>query len=61
MANQLFDLDASIRVSDQDTYDFIESKRNAATKNKTKSDVGRFVEWLELENEHRDIDVQPNE
>ena len=34
------------RVTEDDTFAFVESKRNENTKKKTNSDVNRFKEWL---------------
>ncbi|XP_060580060.1 uncharacterized protein KIAA1958-like [Ruditapes philippinarum] len=59
LSNKLLDLDAKIRVSEQDTYDFIESKKNESTKKKTKSDIGRFIDWLSAEEETRAVETIP--
>ena len=47
------------RVSAEDTLAFIESKKNAATLKKTKSDVKRFRGWLLEESETREIETIP--
>ena len=56
----MLDLDAKIqnteaierqKITNKDTYDFVESKKNENTKRKTQSDVRQFREWLAVEGE----------
>ena len=47
------------RVTEDDTFAFVESKRNENTKKKTNSDVNRFKEWLCQDGQNSNFEEMP--
>ncbi|KAH3853071.1 hypothetical protein DPMN_095594 [Dreissena polymorpha] len=50
------DLDRHIAVSAEDTYQFIDSKKNTSTVKKDKRDINRFRTWLSVEGESWELE-----
>ncbi|KAH3706285.1 hypothetical protein DPMN_065670 [Dreissena polymorpha] len=63
LANRIMDLDYIIEknhdkhvsVTAEDTYSFVESKKNSNTKKKTNSDVKRLKDWLGREDQEQNF------
>lgn len=65
LSDRILELDGQIRdraITYEDTVNFVNSKKNAATSMKTKSDLKKVNEWLRSDGESREIEnIEPEQ